>query len=384
MCITAHQAQKIVSEMRGVICYNINIMDECGVILASSDSARRFQLHPGALEIIKNRLPSLTIWEDNPLTGELRGVNLPIVIEGKVVGIVGITGDPKEVSIFGSIIRRMAEVMIENENHHTQEALMERARELFVENWLCAPNPEWNELEIRGDLLHIHINSAYTVALLKLSDQCSVSGNNENVPTEIRNTIIRNLVHKHLEGRENDVCAIVHNEIIVLLDKISKQDSYSKIEQICQSISSYYNLKISAGISGPCKKMTDIRRCYAEAQMAKSLAAQMGEGQIQKIVFFGQVSAELVIESIPALVKNNIKNLVFSSCNEAEKEAISKTVLSYYDEKGNVQKCADKLYIHRNTMQYRINQIERLTGYNLKCPKEAFLLYVAALDYKEG
>ena len=113
MYITPRDAQSIVDEMKACIHRDINIIDENGVILASTNPVRQGQLHQGALRIIRENLPSLIIWEDNPAEGVQRGINLPITVDGRLEGVIGITGDPNVVSAFGDVIKRMTEIMIE-------------------------------------------------------------------------------------------------------------------------------------------------------------------------------------------------------------------------------------------------------------------------------
>ena len=168
MKLPPQYAQSIVNEMKASIHRDINIMDEQGIILASTNPARRGTLHQGAARILREGLPSLTIREDDPAAGVQRGINLPITLDGRTVGVIGVTGDPSEVSVFGDIIKRMTEIMVEGVQRQEESDLLDRAKSLFVENWLFADSPDWPELELRGRLLGFDLNSTYRVALLQL------------------------------------------------------------------------------------------------------------------------------------------------------------------------------------------------------------------------
>ena len=61
MFIGREDAQHIVDEMKTSIHRDINIMDGEGVILASTNPARQGKLHQGALRIIREGLPGLTM-----------------------------------------------------------------------------------------------------------------------------------------------------------------------------------------------------------------------------------------------------------------------------------------------------------------------------------
>ena len=43
----------------------------------------------------------------------------------------------------------------------------------------------------------------------------------------------------------------------------------------------------------------------------------------------------------------------------------------------NIQRCADACFLHRNTFQYRMNRLREKTGYDLRRPRDAVLLYLA-------
>ena len=142
MYISRQNARSIVDEMKTAIHRDINIMDENGVILASTNPVRQGQVHQGALRIIRENLPSLVIRRDAPEEGVQQGINLPVTIGGRLEGVIGITGDPDEVSAFGDVIKRMTEILLENLQRQEQQALLERAKSLFGENWLFSDEPE--------------------------------------------------------------------------------------------------------------------------------------------------------------------------------------------------------------------------------------------------
>ena len=43
------------------------------------------------------------------MAGAMEGVNLPIYIYNETVGVIGITGDPAKVAVYGRIIKKMTE-----------------------------------------------------------------------------------------------------------------------------------------------------------------------------------------------------------------------------------------------------------------------------------
>lgn len=374
MYITQQDAQNIVNEMKACIHRDINIIDENGVILASTNPTRQGQLHQGALCMIRENLSSLIIWEDNLEDGVQQGINLPIVLDGRLEGVIGITGDPNVVSAFGDVIKRMTEIMLEHSRQWEQGKLIEQAKGLFVENWLFSDDPDWAELELRGQLLHLDMNAPYTIALLKLKAPNLEKNARPEDLLEMRSSLILRMVQNHLKDDPNHFCTVIKNRIMVLLCRIDRNEAFSKINSICQNIESFYGIRIHAGISGETQTPVDIRRCYLEAKTAAAIAEQSAN---ERVKFYDQVSLEIVTQSIPYSIKQDLRKLVFSGCSPQEQEEFAKIIRLYFEHDGNIQKCAEKMFIHRNTFQYRMDTIQKKTGCNLRTPKEAMLLYLA-------
>ena len=107
-------AQSIVDRSMTIIDGNVNVMDHTGVIVASGDPARIGQLHEGAL-LVLSRQGRVEI--DAALAQQLDavrpGVNLPLIVDGRVLGCVGLTGDPARIGQQAELVRMAAEAMLE-------------------------------------------------------------------------------------------------------------------------------------------------------------------------------------------------------------------------------------------------------------------------------
>ncbi len=372
--ISKQHAQSIVDEMKATIHRDINIMDGEGIILASTNPARQGQLHQGALRLLREKLPSLIIWEDAPEQCIQQGINLPIVIGGRFEGVIGITGNPDEVSVFGGVIKRMTEILLENIQRQEQQALLERAKGLFVENWLFSENPDWTELETRGRLLGLDINAPYTVALLELMKPGVRKPPRAEDLSELQSELTLQIIKNHIQEQEFNFCTVIRSKIMVFLCHTSRNEAFAAIKNICQVIEGYHGLQVCAGISGSSAAPADIRRCYMEAKTAQIVASQSSDEQV---VFYNQVSLEFIAQSVPATIRQNLNSMLFSACAPREREEFIQTIRTYFEWDGDIRKCADHLFIHRNTFQYRMERLKRKTGYNLKTPKDAVLLYLA-------
>jgi DNA-binding PucR family transcriptional regulator len=57
-----------------------------------------------------------------------------------------------------------------------------------------------------------------------------------------------------------------------------------------------------------------------------------------------------------------------------------KTLKVYFDTGANASEAADRLFLHRNSMLYRLSRVEKLTGLNLKDPRARLALQLGLLD----
>ena len=127
-------AMQIVEEISGIIHQHINFIDENGIIIASTDPSRIDSVHMGAKRMIDEGLPQLIIASDDEYPGSRKGINLPITADEKVIGVIGITGEPHEVAKFGEIIRKFTEMTIRDVAIREQKEQRDSCQNMFQYN----------------------------------------------------------------------------------------------------------------------------------------------------------------------------------------------------------------------------------------------------------
>ena len=123
MQLSRHNAEIIVKELNTIINDKINMMNEKGVIIASTDQERIGQEHEGAKRIINDRLEELIIHSHDRYEGSLEGVNYPIIISNEIIGVVGITGPYNKVAKYGQITKKMTEILIQEISIKEQKSM---------------------------------------------------------------------------------------------------------------------------------------------------------------------------------------------------------------------------------------------------------------------
>ncbi len=114
MRISKNTATDLIREISSVIDYDINIMDENGIIMASTDPLRPGQFHEGAHLVIKENLRELPVYYDDEYAGCKKGINLPLFSDDNIIGVVGITGEVSETSRYAKIIKKVTEILVKD------------------------------------------------------------------------------------------------------------------------------------------------------------------------------------------------------------------------------------------------------------------------------
>lgn len=110
-------AQHIVDRAMAILPYNINVMDAQGMIIGSGDPARLHTRHEGAQLVLANRrVVEIDEQAATCLRGVRPGVNLPLLHDDDLIGVLGITGAPEVVRPYAELVRMAAEMLVEQRN----------------------------------------------------------------------------------------------------------------------------------------------------------------------------------------------------------------------------------------------------------------------------
>src|SRR4051794_15020065 len=112
--LTSALAQRVVDQVRPRLTHGINVMDHTGRIIGSVDSTRIGSVHDGAVRAI-SECRTVVIDTADDAAGVKPGVNIPLLLDGAVIGVVGVTGDPAEVEPIGAVIALTVELLVNDE-----------------------------------------------------------------------------------------------------------------------------------------------------------------------------------------------------------------------------------------------------------------------------
>lgn len=304
MYISRETAQEIVEEIGGEIGAHINLMDERGYIIASTDASRIGNLHEEARRIIQNHLPELYITREMENAMTKKGINLPLVVDENVVGVVGITGDREKVYGYGNIVRRMTEILIADSIQKDAKRYERRQRYYLLEEWLDNPGISRNmDFQKRAAKMGIDVTTPHRVMILLFKEYQELSDT--------------------FEGQR-------------------------LLEQMEASI-------------------------RHEAEKAAAQAQASGSS----IVGYDELDMELFLNEISYNTMEDYIHKLFGNVQKERLAEYMKMTEIYFVCEGSIIKMAEKLYIHKNTVQYKLKKMAEETGRDIRQPSDTAVYYMA-------
>jgi carbohydrate diacid regulator len=106
-------AQDIVDRAMAILPCNVNVMDSQGLILGSGEPERINTRHEGAQLVLANgRVVEIDAPTAKHLKGVQPGINLPLMLDQRLIGVLGITGEPEQLRTYAELVRMTAEMLV--------------------------------------------------------------------------------------------------------------------------------------------------------------------------------------------------------------------------------------------------------------------------------
>lgn len=349
--IDAALGQQIVDAISQVVEKDINFINKQGIIISSTDKTRIGSFHEAGYEAIITRRMVMVQNERN-FEGAKRGVNYPIIIDNEVFGVIGITGNPETIMKYGFLASKITEIFIKEEqimgHYESRKKMIQHLMNMCI--YEKGANKE--AIEHMMQRLHIKAGELY---------QCIVVETSKKYADFIE---IENRIYKLL-GEYNVELYMYNypNHFIILIPK----KRMTELKKLMPRLDEYDQRSIYCGIGVP-ETLEHIKDAYDSALLALKYAKR----NEQFIVDSSELDIELILESLPKSTKDKYISTVVGSLTEEEIELLN----CYYECNMSLKETAERLFIHKNTVQYRLDKIQNKIGINPRNFKQSIRIYL--------
>jgi len=378
--LSVELAKSIVERTMNVVNYNINIMNELGVIIASGDKDRIGNIHEGAIIALQRKSEfNVSVNQSEKLNGAYPGTNLVIEFKNSVVGVIGITGKPKDVLGYGKLIKMTAEMMIEQEYVLRELEWNNRMKEEMMLALIYNKQDSFLLLDEYIKKFKIPQNHSMVIFIVEVNSEDYP----ENIDFKISNAMI-NL----LEGTfKESIAAVINSKTIVVLHKCLSsnnkiEDYESKLKEVNEKIYNQVgiNVKISAGKIH--EKLSYVYKSFDIARETLIFGKKIYPRD--NIYIFDLLKCEMLFSQSSDIWKINELEDTYQLLALNDKNGVLRETLKVLiEENGELNNVSSRLFIHRNTLGYRLNKIYKLTDKNPRSYTELFWLYSALINFQQ-
>ncbi|HEO8420680.1 CdaR family transcriptional regulator [Niallia sp. FSL W8-0635] len=344
MKLSKQIAEKVAKEMMNIIPYNINLMNEKGIIFGSGDKKRIGTLHKGASKVLVTQKIYEVYMEEESMKP---GVNEPIVINDEIIGVIGITGHPDEVRPFSKLVGATAKLLIEQESVNKKMQNDRMRREKF-----------YNELLLRKTCYDDEFLQQGKFYGIDLTQKCQAIVIKGNLNTKAFKTFLEDFRH---------YSSINPNKIVLFITEQTKVMEVIKglIERIEIEKIAIGNKEELAAVS------------LEQADSAWEVGNKIKPSE--KVYYYDDFKLFIHLASCE---RNNIDSSLAGLDKSGNNKELFHTLQIFIEENGDIHNTTKKLNIHRNTLNYRLEKIKDLTGKNPKVFLELFELLCSMIWYK--
>lgn len=353
--ISLELARRFIERVTKYTEYNVNIMDENGVIIASRDPERVGQYHVVAHQLILGKADLIEAETDTPHNIR-QGVNMVIEVDGKREGVVGVTGVPSEIRAAAMMTKMAIETMVRYERQQEERRRRENRKEQFIYLLTQVEDASHEELRTLAADLGFPEEMVRIPILLRTrgadTEELLIRFRESRLHTPLDFSIAPDaqhvLVFKTIPEREGNLLTYYKSFILEYLSPI-RQDMEKAGWNACFYIGSFQeNYKQYFHAYRHCK--------WLERHVSEAEAERTG-----RVVFFYEHLHDYTQYILPMQELRSMFHICETRIPEKMKEMLVKTVLTLSRNNFNYVSAAKELYIHKNTLAYRLNQIRDIT-----------------------
>lgn len=354
--IRPHIAQQIVEAIKDVCEHDINFIDTKGFIFASTNKKRIGNYHEIGREAARTAA-TIEVEQDNPSLGIQKGVNIPFVFQGEVLAVIGISGSPVQVRKYARLAQGISSLILREHELEVQEQLKKAKLHQLIRALIHNEYVNSGYLQESLEKYGIRTDGEYRTVLIKRSAEHPASDASDI-------SALENSVYQAFHQTESPLhTSLFSNEYILLLNSDCLEKSLPVFQQLTQK----YPADIKIGI-GKSAVLTRQHQSYHTAVL--SLNSLFGQ---DSIAIYDDLTLELLLGSISEEPKSYFLSKTSGMLDDKMKELLK----VYFSSNNSLKDTCNKLYIHKNTLQYQLDRIHRITGFNPRNFKDAVVLYMA-------
>ena len=340
--------------MREAIDRNIGVVDETGTVIACSEL--------GLIGEIRKGVISAGVFSTNQTcVDNATYTTFDVLVRPEYAVFVDGTDDLAQ--HYSSLI----DVALDQIKQNNDEKF---DRSNFVKN-VILDNILPGDIYIKSRELHFNNDASRVVFLIRTTQETEIS--------------VFDIIQNFFPDKSKDFVINVNESDIALVKEVRPNVDIKDLEKLARSINDtllsefYFNAIIGIGtcVTG----IKELAHSFKEAQVALEVGKVFDTEKT--IISYENLGIARLIYQLPTTLCDMFLKEVFKrgSIESLDQETLF-TIQKFFENNLNVSETSRKLFVHRNTLVYRLEKIKKLTGLDLREFDDAIVFKVALMVNK--
>ena len=330
--------QNTIDGVKGITKIDLSVVDADGNVLAETAGDS------------EDYCATVKIFADSPADSQaILGYQFfKVYDESQLEYIVVAKGEAEDVYMIGKIVVfQIQNLLVAYKERYDKDNFI---KNLLLDNLLLV------DIFNRAKKLHIEMNARRVVYIVETSKE------KDNGALET--------VRSMFAGGNKDFITAVDEKNIIIVKEIKDKDTYEDLEKTAQVIVDMLNTEAMARVRVAfgtiIKDIKEVSRSYKEAKMALDVGK----------IFYSD-------KKVMAYSNLGIGRLIFddNTPDNFDEETLT-TINKFFENNLNVSETSRQLYIHRNTLVYRLDKLQKSTGLDLRVFEDAITFRIALMVVK--
>ena len=339
--------------MKDSIDRTVGVVDDQGYVIACSELAS-----------IGSRVEDFRISQVDATTHELVTASRTYVMLSSESGQLGYAAFVEGTDAVSKTVCAISAVAFDEALANYEE---KHNRAAFIKN-IISDNILPGDVYVRAKELHFVTDEPRSVFLIRQMENADVAAGE--------------LVSRLFPDRQHDFVLNINENDIVVVKSIQAETTKEEIHEIAAGIEKalfeQLGIRCVIGISTEARHLRERADRYKEAQVAIDVGRVFESDKT--IIHYESLGLGRIIYQLPTTLCEMFLNEVFKKNPiETLDEDTLETINRFFENNLNVSETSRKLYVHRNTLVYRLEKIKKITGLDLREFDHAIVFKVAMM-----
>lgn len=349
--ISSQVIKTSIEELKAISKVDLGVWDVEGKLVAGT-----FEPEDISPEIISG-------FANSPADSQVIGVHhlMKILDEEEALFVLDARGTQDETYMIGKIaVSQLQNLIIAYKERYDRNNFFQN---LLLDNMLLV------DIYNRAKKLHIEVAVPRAVFLIE------TEGEKDSTESELLNGMFL--------SQAGDYITAVDESNVILIKALEPEDGYERLEQIANTIVDMMNmeamLNVRVAYGTIVGELKEVSKSYKEAKMALDV------GKIfyaeKKVSAYNTLGIGRLIYQLPINLCRIFINEIFGSSNVPDEldDEILTTINKFFENNLNVSETSRQLFVHRNTLVYRLEKLQKTTGLDVRTFDDALTFKIALM-----